>query len=117
MKRPVYQALGLVCLALGLVGAFLPVMPTVPFVLLAAWLFGRAHPAWEARLLAHPRFGPPIHAWRERGAIPMRAKRLAILMMACSAVISAVLLTPWWRWIPTAVLLIVGTWIWTRPSD
>ena len=116
MKRPAFIALGLVSLALAVIGAFLPVVPTVPFVLLAAWAFGRSHPEWEARLIAHPVYGPPIRAWRERGAIPLRAKQISTLMMACSGVGCAVLIEPWWRWVPGAVMAVVALWIWSRPS-
>ena len=62
--RRLYLALGLVSLGLGIIGAFLPLLPTVPFLLLAAFLFARGNPAWEKRLLDHPRWGPPIRDWR-----------------------------------------------------
>ena len=42
----------------------LPLLPTTPFLLLAAWFFARSHPEWEAKLLAHPRWGPLIRDWR-----------------------------------------------------
>ncbi|MEC7400315.1 MAG: DUF454 family protein, partial [Pseudomonadota bacterium] len=76
--RRLYLALGLLSLSLGVIGAFLPLLPTVPFLLLAAFLFARGNPAWEKRLLDHPRWGPPIHDWRARRAIGRRAKYLAI---------------------------------------
>lgn len=69
-------------LALGIIGAFLPVMPTTIFIILAAWFFARSSPKLEARLLAHPQFGPLIIKWRDRGAIPPRAKLYACCGMA-----------------------------------
>ncbi|MCX2695374.1 YbaN family protein [Ochrobactrum chromiisoli] len=81
-KRIVYLCLGLLMLALGIVGAILPVMPTTIFIILAAWFFARSSPKFEARLLADPRFGPMIIKWRERGAIPTKAKLYACLGMA-----------------------------------
>lgn len=77
-----YSALGLTSLGLGLLGAFLPVLPTTPFVLLAAFFFARARPEWHARLRAHATFGPIVRDWEDRGAIRPRAKALATLMIA-----------------------------------
>lgn len=70
-------ALGTLMLALGIVGAFLPVMPTTIFLIVAAWCFGRSSPRIETWMLDHPRFGPALRAWREEGAIPRRAKIMA----------------------------------------
>jgi uncharacterized membrane protein YbaN (DUF454 family) len=81
-RRAGYLSLGFSMLGLGIVGAFLPVMPTTIFLILAAFCFGRSSPRLEAWLLDHPRFGGPLRAWREEGAIPVRAKVLAIAGMA-----------------------------------
>lgn len=80
-KRALYLVLGFVMLALGIIGAVLPVMPTTIFIILAAWFFARSSPKLEARLLADPRFGPLIVKWRDRGAIPPMAKLYACLGM------------------------------------
>lgn len=116
MKRPTFLVLGLLAVGCGLVGIFVPVLPTVPFMLLAAWCFGKAHPAWEARLLAHPHYGPHIRAWRERGAIPLKAKWASVSLMTVSAVVGLVLLPGWWRLLPAAIVTVVAVWIVTRPS-
>ncbi|WP_235679080.1 YbaN family protein [Aquibium microcysteis] len=81
-RRAGYLALGFAMLGLGVAGVFLPVMPTTVFVILAAFCFGRSSPRLETWLLQHPRFGPPLQAWREEGAIPTRAKVLAVAGMA-----------------------------------
>jgi len=65
--------------ALGFIGAFLPVLPTTPFLILAAACFARTSPRLEARLLSHPLFGSSLREWRSRGAIPRRAKVLALV--------------------------------------
>jgi hypothetical protein len=114
--RLLWLLLGGLSLAFGLVGAFLPLLPTVPFVLLAAFCFARGHPPFEAWLLRHPTLGPPILAWRERGAISRRGKRAALLAFGLSAALGLYLL-PWpWALLPTLVAGIGGWWVWTRPE-
>jgi len=80
--RALYFTLGLACVALGFIGAFVPVLPTTPFLILAAACFARSSRRFEAWLLDHPYFGPLLKQWRERGAIPRKAKRLALAGMA-----------------------------------
>ena len=77
MQRALWFTLGCLFVALGVIGAFLPVMPTTVFLILAAWAFARSSPRLEAWILHHPRFGPSVRAWRENGAIPPRAKGFA----------------------------------------
>lgn len=116
MKVPTYRALGALCVALGAVGAVLPLLPTTPFLLLAAWFFARSHPEWEAKLLAHPKWGPAIIAWRDHRAIPLVAKRFATLLLAISAGSGLLTLAEPWRYLPLAVGIVVLTWMWARPS-
>ncbi|MBV2142096.1 YbaN family protein [Falsochrobactrum sp. TDYN1] len=80
-KRVFYLCLGFFMVALGIIGAVLPVMPTTIFIILAAACFARSSPKFEARLLTNPHFGPMVIKWRERGAIPPRAKLYACLGM------------------------------------
>ena len=74
MRRQLYLAGGLISVALGTLGVFLPLLPTVPFLLLATFCFARSNPVWEQRLLDHPRYGPPLREWRERRAISRKGK-------------------------------------------
>ena len=117
MKKPVYRALGLLSVGLGLIGAVLPLLPTTPFLILAAYFFARSHPEWEARLLAHPKVGPLILAWRDHGAIPLFAKRLATLLLVISAIGGWLTLPAPWCYLPGAIGAVVLSWMWTRPSD
>ena len=65
--KTVYLLLGWLSLVVGAIGIVVPLLPTVPFVILAAFLFARGSPALERRLLEHPRFGHHIVLWRTRG--------------------------------------------------
>jgi len=75
--RGLFLAAGLVCVALGFIGVFLPVLPTTPFLILAVACFARSSRRLENWMLDHPRFGPLLRDWRRRGAIPRRAKMMA----------------------------------------
>lgn len=116
MKTPVFRALGLVSVALGLVGAVLLLLPTTPFLILAAYFFARSHPEWEAKLLAHPTVGPAIRAWRDHRAIPRVAKRMAAGLMAISIVAAWFGLPEPWRYVPLAVAVPLLGWMWSMPS-
>lgn len=114
MTRRLYQIAGLLAVALGLIGVVLPIMPTVPFLLLAAFCFARSHPEWEQRLLNHPTYGPSLRDWRERRAISRRAKVAAVSAMTVGAVVTW--FTIGWPWVlvSIAILTLSGAWIWTR---
>jgi uncharacterized protein len=116
MRRLLYLSLGFASVALGAAGVVLPLLPTVPFMLLAAFFFARSSPRLEAWIVEHPRFGPHVKAWRERGAISPAGKRAAFFAFAFSAVLGLVLLPFPWLLIPTAAGLIGGSWIATRPE-
>ena len=114
--RPVYLTIGLLSVALGIIGIALPLLPTVPFMILAAFCFARANPVWEQKLLDHPRFGPHIVAWRTRGAISKRGKAMAVVALAASSLLGFLILDGWREWVPLAACLLSGGWIVTRPS-
>lgn len=78
MMRGVFMLAGFVLAALGFVGLFLPVLPTTPFLILAAACFARSSDRLENWLLTHPRLGPVLRDWRAHRAIPRRAKWLAL---------------------------------------
>jgi uncharacterized membrane protein YbaN (DUF454 family) len=112
--RPLYLAGGIIATALGAIGAFLPIMPTVPFLLLATFCFARSNPAWEQKILDHPYWGPQVSDWRERRAIPRRAKIMAVLALSAGAVFTWATLGEPWIYLSLAILVISGTWIVTR---
>jgi uncharacterized membrane protein YbaN (DUF454 family) len=116
MVRLVWLLIGGLALALGAIGAFLPLVPTVPFVLLAAFCFARGHPPFETWLLDHRTFGPHIRAWRARGAISRRGKRAALAAFAASALLGLLLLPMPWALLPALVAGAGGSWVWSRPE-
>ncbi len=116
MRRTLYLSGGFLSLGLGTLGIFLPLLPTVPFMILAAFCFARSSPALEKRLLDHPHFGPHIRRWRNKGAISRKGKQAALAAFAFSAGM-ALLFVPFpWLLAPITAALIGGTWIWTRPE-
>lgn len=111
-------ALAVVCLALAIVGIFLPVLPTVPFVLLAAWAASLSSPRLSRWLDNHPLFGKPLNEWRRHGVVRRRAKWAATIAMAVSASASLVLLRAHWA----ALVMVAGmacvlVWLWRRPEQ
>ncbi|MBJ7499956.1 MAG: YbaN family protein [Sphingopyxis sp.] len=116
MKRHFYLVAGWASLGLGAIGAFLPLLPTVPFVILAAFCFARSSPRLETWLLTHPHFGHHIVAWREKGAISRKGKIAATAAFALSIVLAAIF-SPWpWVMLPVIAAAVTGSWIWTRPE-
>jgi len=75
--RWIWFCLGWLMVALGFIGALLPVMPTTIFLILAVGCFARSSPRFERWLLDHPRYGPPLRLWREQGAISRKGKAFA----------------------------------------
>ena len=116
--RLIFLCLGWLFVGLGVVGAFLPVMPTTPFLLLAVACFARSSPRLEAWLMNHKQFGPPLRNWREKRAISVRAKATAIALMAASyAAFWFGTAPPVWRAVLVAVLMIgPAIFMLTRPS-
>ncbi|MCZ0811291.1 MAG: YbaN family protein [Pseudomonadota bacterium] len=115
--RALWATLGLISVALGLLGAVLPLLPTVPFMLLAAYCFSRSSERLHNWLITHPRFGPAILDWRERGAINPRVKRVSTVAILAVFAISLIIgLKPLLLAIQGAVLACVMLFIWTRPG-
>jgi uncharacterized membrane protein YbaN (DUF454 family) len=110
--------LGWLSIALGILGAFLPLLPTTPFMLLAAFFFSRGSKRLHLWLVEHPRFGHYVRDWEAEQVIPPVGKYASTLMMVPS--VGYAIAT---RDIPLALdLLMVATvalvlwFIWTRPA-
>lgn len=107
---------GAMALALGAVGVVLPILPTTPFILLAAFCFARSSKRCHAWLIRHPVFGPLISNWTEYGAISRRAKTLAALSMVAVFVLSLVFGAPRFALVLQAVILLMaGGFVLSRP--
>ena len=116
MSRHFWTGAGFLSLAIGAIGVLLPLLPTVPFVILAAFCFARGNPELERWLVEHRVYGPHIQAWRERGAISRKGKIAASIAFAASAAIGIWRMPMPWTILPVAVAVMGATWIWTRPE-
>jgi uncharacterized membrane protein YbaN (DUF454 family) len=115
-QRALWMAAGGLSLAMGLVGVVLPLLPTTPLVLLAAFCFSRGSERCERWIVEHPQLGPLVRDWRETRAVPLRAKQLGIGMMAIGATWAAFSVPAPWNWMPAAVCTPVGVWLWRLPT-
>lgn len=118
MMRVLWLCLGCLMLALGVIGAFLPVMPTTIFLILAVACFSRSSPRLEKWLLDSPTYGPALRAWRDQGAVSRKGKTYACLGMAVGYVLF------WWgahpSWMLAAVVAVFflasAAYVVTRPA-
>jgi uncharacterized membrane protein YbaN (DUF454 family) len=115
--RLAWQAAGAIALVLGIIGIALPLVPTTPFLLLAAFCFSRGSQRLHDWLVAHPRFGGPIREWREHGAISRRAKIAAGAAMLAAIGAAAAFGAPKRILIVQAVVMVfVALFVFTRPA-
>ncbi|MCW4149396.1 YbaN family protein [Halomonas sp. 18H] len=117
VRRVVFMALAGVCLLLGVIGAFLPLMPTTCFMLLAVWFASRSSPRFAAWIRQHPRFGPTVTAWEAERAIPRHAKWTAVVMLLVSMALLAFSVSlVWLKSVLIIGLALLAVWILTRPE-
>lgn len=118
MGKSIYLLCGILLTSLGVVGAFLPVMPTTVFLIGALYCFTRSSPKLERWLITHPRFGPGLVAWRRYGAISKKAKCIACCSMLLSFVVLCVFASlPLLALFGIAVFMFVGAYfVLSRPN-
>lgn len=118
MKKSLLLIAGHLCLALGILGAFLPVLPTTPFLLLAAYCYSKSSTTLHRWILNHKYLGPPINDWEKNGVIGLKAKWIATIMLGLVIVLRMPYLKVALviRVIAIVILLLVLLFIWTRPS-
>ena len=116
--RGAFLALGSIALALGLLGIFLPLLPTTPFVLLAAACYARGSRRFYDWLIANRTFGPIILEWERHRSIPYRTKITAIVLMSTTLAISITFFVQplWLKGALAAMGAALAVWMYRIPS-
>lgn len=115
--RLFWAAGGVISLALGIIGIFLPLLPTTPLVLLAAFCFSKGSPRLRAWIVSHRRFGPMISDWEATGAIPRKFKVWACSVMAATFAASVAFGVPGRALIAQGLLMGIGAaYVLSRPD-
>lgn len=116
--RAFFLAAGTLALVLGLIGIFLPLLPTTPFVLLAAACYARGSRRFYDWLLAQRTFGPIIHEWQRHRSIPYKTKITAVVLMSLTLGVSIVFFVEplWLQGLLTAMGVGLAVWLYRMPS-
>lgn len=115
--RWLLSAFAVLCIVMGVIGIFVPGLPTTVFILMAAWASLRSSPRLHAWLRRHPRFGPALTRWEDGGRVSRHAKWAASATMAASALLLAATVRP--LGCALATMAIMGSvlgWLWMRPE-
>lgn len=119
ITRTIYLLAGYMSLTLGIIGAFLPVLPTTCFVLLAAFCFSRSSKTMHSYLFNHPVVGKAVRKWEKNGEIPLRIKVIATVAMLVTVSYPLYFLTfnIIWKILIITTIAVALIYIWTRPSE
>ena len=117
-KVLILKITGIFFVGLAILGVVLPILPTTPFLLVAAACFAKSSPVMQRKLLANKTFGPLIHDWQKYRSIPRKAKRIALLTMILSVCWSAFMLQSAML-TALVVVLVIGPFIfvWRLPES
>ena len=116
MQRIVLLTLGWLAIVLGILGIVLPLLPTTPFMLLAAWCFARSSPRFHHWLLWRSPFGRYLRHWQQHRAMPPGAKGRAICLIVVTFAISIALVHLWWvRILLLVMMTILLLFMWRIP--
>jgi hypothetical protein len=118
LVRALFNLAGSVALALGILGIFLPLLPTTPFVLLAAACYARGSEHFHQWLLANRTFGPMVREWEGHRSLPYRTKVTAIVLMSITMTVSIVFFVrPGWLKLVLALFGVgLAVWMYRIPS-
>ncbi len=121
LKRSFFLLSGAISLFLGILGIFLPLLPTTPFILLTAYCWAKSSPKFHAWLLAHKRFGPIVYNWETSRVIPLKMKWLSTIMMNGAIFFTVFFTLPEEKWLLKIIMacISIGTsiWIWSFPHQ
>lgn len=117
--RALYLVAGIACVVLGLIGVVLPLLPTTPFLLVAAFCFSRSSERLHQSLLNNRFFGKIITDWENDGVIPLKAKIIATSMMLLMVSYPLIFKNFHLGLKVVVVMTIIGamSYIWSRPSE
>jgi len=118
MKNIVLLIAGHCSLFLGIVGAFLPILPTTPFLLLAAFCYSKSSHKLHTCIVAHTYLGPPVKDWEKNGVINLKAKIFASVMLSLIIIfrIPSLKIDLLFKIIAITSIALVLIFIWSRPS-
>lgn len=94
LQASTFRWIGRICVAIGLINAFIPLMPTTIFLIMGAWAYGKGSPELREKLLNHPRFGPSLRLWIEQRRMTPASKRSAILAILATYLITLLVTGP-----------------------
>ena len=114
--RLLWLIAGLLAVTVGAIGVVVPLLPTTPFLLIAAFAFARSSRRLTRWLHEHPKFGPLIDNWQRYGSIDRRSKTISMVVIVATPIITVIIGAPWWAIAAqVAVLTCSATFILTRP--
>lgn len=117
IAKPLFIALGFISLGLGILGAFLPILPTTPFCLVAAYFFSKGSPRLYKWLLALPKIGPQIQEWNEHGMIRPKIKLVAVVsLLAVMFLLNWRGVVLWGRAPACLIMIVVMIFVVSRPE-
>lgn len=118
VKKPILYTLGVISLILGAIGAILPIMPTTPFALLAAYFFSKSSPRVHQWILNLPVVGKDVHEWEQHKVIRPKAKVMSMVAL-WPMIISTVIFVDTFKWAKISmvvVAILISIFIFTRKS-
>jgi len=116
-KRLVFLLGGHLSVVLGIIGAILPVVPSTPFMILAAYCYSKSSPRLHQKILNLPHIGSHVRDWEDHGLISVKAKILSIVLLSVMIGFSIYVLKVTWLKIMLAIIaLAISTFIFSRPS-